>query len=90
MKVYCDSDGDMDVLKGKTVAIIGFGSQKYAHALNLGDSGVDVVVGLRKGGTSWKKAEKAGVKVVPTAEAAQMWDIITMLIQDDRQPKVFQ
>jgi len=90
MKVYYDSDADLELLKGKTVAIIGFGSQGHAHALNLRDSGVDVVVGLREGGSSWKKAEKAGVKVVPTADAAKMGDIITILIQDDRQPEVFQ
>ena len=90
MKVYYDSDADLDLLKGKKVAIIGFGSQGHAHALNLRDSGLDVLVGLREGGASWKKAEKAGVKVVSTAEAAKMGDIITILIQDDRQPGVFQ
>ena len=62
------------------MAIIGFGSQGHAHALNLRDSGLDVLVGLREGGASWKKAEKAGVKVVSTAEAAKMGDIITILI----------
>jgi ketol-acid reductoisomerase len=90
MKVYYEGDADLDLLKGKKVAIIGFGSQGHAHALNLSDSGLDVVVGLREGGASWKHAEEAGVKVVSTAEAAQMGDIITMLIQDDRQPEVFQ
>ena len=59
MKVYYDSDADLNLLKGKKMAIIGFGSQGHAHALNLKDSGLDVVVGLRKEGTSWKKAEKA-------------------------------
>lgn len=90
MKVYYEGDADLDLLKGKKVAIIGFGSQGHAHALNLSDSGLDVVVGLREGGASWKHAEEAGVKVVSTAEAAQMGDIIIMLIQDDRQPEVFQ
>ena len=90
MKVYYEGDADLDLLKGKKVAIIGFGSQGHAHALNLRDSGLDVVVGLREGGASWKHAEEAGVKVVSTAEAAQMGDIIIMLIQDDRQPEVFQ
>ena len=90
MKVYYDSDADLNLLKGKKMAIIGFGSQGHAHALNLKDSGLDVVVGLRKEGTSWKKAEKAGVKVVSTAEAAKMGDIITILIQDDRQPETFE
>jgi len=90
MKVYYEGDANLDLLKGKKVAIIGFGSQGHAHALNLSDSGLDVVVGLREGGASWKHAEEAGVKVVSTAEAAQMGDIIIMLIQDDRQPEVFQ
>ena len=90
MKVYYEGDADLDLLKGKKVAIIGFGSQGHAHALNLRDSGLDVVVGLREGGASWKHAEEAGLKVVSTAEAAQMGDIIIMLIQDDRQPEVFQ
>jgi len=90
MKVYYEGDAELDLLKGKKVAIIGFGSQGHAHALNLSDSGLDVVVGLREGSASWKHAEEAGVKVVSTAEAAQMGDIITMLIQDDRQPEVFQ
>jgi ketol-acid reductoisomerase len=89
MKVYYEKDADLGLLKGKRVAVIGFGSQGHAHALNLRDSGVDVVVGLREGGNSWTKAEKAGVEVVPTAKAAQMGDIITILIQDDRQPEVF-
>jgi ketol-acid reductoisomerase len=90
MKVYYDRDADLNLLKGKKIGIIGFGSQGHAHALNLKDSGLDVIVGLREGGASWKKAEKAGVKVVSTAEAAKQADIITMLIQDDRQPEVFQ
>jgi ketol-acid reductoisomerase len=90
MKVYYDRDADLNLLKGKKIGIIGFGSQGHAHALNLKDSGLDVIVGLREGGASWKKAEKAGVTVVSTAEAAKRADIITMLIQDDRQPEVFQ
>jgi ketol-acid reductoisomerase len=90
MKVYYDRDADLNLLKGKKIGIIGFGSQGHAHALNLKDSGLDVIVGLREGGASWKKAEKAGVTVVSTAEAAKKADIITMLIQDDRQPEVFQ
>ena len=63
MKVYYDKDADIENIKSKKVAIIGFGSQGHAHALNLKDSGVDVVVGLRKDGSSWKKAEAAGVDV---------------------------
>ena len=63
MKVYYDKDADLSLIKGKTVAIIGYGSQGHAHAQNLNDSGVKVVVGLRKGGASWPKVEKAGLKV---------------------------
>ena len=63
MQVYYDKDADLSLIKGKKVAIIGYGSQGHAHALNLHDSGVDVVVGVREGGASWKKAEAAGLKV---------------------------
>ena len=72
MKVYYDKDCDLSVIKGKTVAIIGYGSQGHAHAQNLNDSGVKVTVGLRKGGASWSKAEKAGLKVAEIAEAVPM------------------
>ena len=63
MKVFYDKDCDLSLIKGKTVAIIGYGSQGHAHAQNLNDSGVKVVVGLRKGGASWPKVEKAGLQV---------------------------
>src|SRR3546814_18029956 len=62
MKVFYDKDCDLSLIKGKTVAIIGYGSQGHAHALNLHESGVKVVVGLRKGGASWSKAEHAGLR----------------------------
>ena len=62
MKVYYDKDADLSLIKGKKVAIIGYGSQGHAHALNLHDSGVDVVVGVRPNGASWKKAQAAGLK----------------------------
>src|SRR5207247_4561546 len=68
LKIYYDKDADLKVLKGKTIAIIGFGSQGHAHALNLKDSGMDVLVGLREG-ASWQKAERAGLKVMPVADA---------------------
>ena len=63
MKVYYDKDADLSLIKGKNVTIIGYGSQGHAHAQNLNDSGVKVTVGLRKGGASWSKAEKAGLRV---------------------------
>ena len=76
MQIFYDKDTDLSIIQGKKVAIIGYGSQGHAHALNLKDSGVDVTVGLRAGSTSWKKAENAGLKVseVPAAVAqASQW-----------------
>ena len=70
MQVYYDRDADLGVLKGKKVAVLGYGSQGHAHANNLRDSGIDVVVGLRRGSKSWAKAENAGLKVAETADAA--------------------
>ena len=75
---YYDKDCNLGMLKGKTVAIIGYGSQGHAHANNLKESGVDVVVGLRKGSKSWNSAEEAGLKVMETAEAAKAGDFIMM------------
>ena len=75
MKVYYDKDCDLSLIKGKTVAIIGYGSQGHAHAQNLNDSGVKVIVGLRKGGASWDKAKKGGVQVAEMAEAISGADI---------------
>jgi len=83
MKVFYDSDADLSLLDGKTVAVIGYGSQGHAHANNLRDSGVNVVVGLRKGGPSWKKAEAAGFEVFEPAEAAAKGDIVMMLVPDE-------
>ena len=71
MKIYYDKDADLSLVKGKRVAIIGYGSQGHAHALNLTDSGVDVTIGLRSGGVSWKKAEGAGLKVKEVADAVK-------------------
>ena len=87
--VYYDQDADLGRLEGKTVAVIGYGSQGHAHALNLRDSGVDVVVGLYPGSRSWSKAEADGLRVATTAEAAQAADVIMMLIPDPAQPKVY-
>src|ERR1044071_9375360 len=75
-------DGDLGLLDGK-VAVIGYGSQGHAHALNLHDSGIEVAVGLRKDSASWKKAANAGLKVLPTAEAADWGDIVMILVPDE-------
>ena len=82
-KMYYEKDCDISKLDGKKIAIIGYGSQGHAHALNLRDSGCDVIVGLRKGGKSWPVAEKDGFHVMTVAEAAQAADIIMILINDD-------
>ena len=76
MKVYYDKDCDLSLIKGKTVAILGYGSQGHAHALNLHESGVKVVVGLRKDGASWAKAANAGLKVAEVADAVKAADIV--------------
>ena len=89
MGVYREEDANLNVLKGKKVAIIGFGSQGHAHALNLHDSGVDVVVGLREG-SSWKKAVNYGLKVKTVEEAAREADLIMMLVPDQNQKQVYE
>ena len=89
-KIYYDADCDINVLKGKTVAIIGFGSQGHAHALNLRDSGVNVIVGLYKGSKRWEHAEKDwGFKVMTTAEATKAADIIMILTPDEKQADIY-
>ncbi len=85
MKVYYDKDANLEKIRGKKVAIIGFGSQGHAHAQNLKESGVDVTVGLRKDGGSWKKAEAAGVKVANVADAVKSADVVMILIPDETQ-----
>ena len=87
--MYYDSEADLSKLDGKKVAIIGYGSQGHAHALNLHESGVDVVVGLYKGSKSWKIAEEAGLQVATAAEAAKMAQVIMMLLPDERQAKIY-
>lgn len=89
-KTYYDSDADLNLLTGKTVAVLGYGSQGHAHALNLKDSGVKVVVGLRKDSSSWKQAESNGLTVLETAEAAAAGDIIMILVPDQTQPDVYE
>lgn len=88
-KIYYQKDCDLNLLKDKTVAIIGYGSQGHAHALNLKDSGVNVIVGLYEGSKSWDKAVKQGMKVYKTAEAAKKADIIMILINDEKQAKMY-
>lgn len=83
MKVFYDKDSDLSLINGKQVAIIGYGSQGHAHALNLHDSGVNVVVGVRKNGASWKKAENAGLKVAEVAEAVKSADLVMVLLPDE-------
>jgi ketol-acid reductoisomerase len=87
--LYYDKDADLALLAGKTVAIIGYGSQGHAHALNLRDSGVNVVVGLHAGSKSRTKAEAEGLKVLPVAEAAAAAQVIMMLIPDTKQAAVY-
>ena len=79
MKVFYDKDCDLSLIKGKTVAIIGYGSQGHAHAQNLNDSGVTVLVGLRKGGASWDKVAKAGLKGGEVNEAVAASDEVMIL-----------
>lgn len=88
-KIYYDQDADAEVLKGKKIAVIGFGSQGHAHALNLRDSGFDVVVGLYEGSKSKERAEKEGLTVLNVEEAAKVADVIMMLIPDEKQAKVY-
>lgn len=84
MKVYYDKDADLSLIKGKKVTIVGYGSQGHAHANNLSESGVKVTVGLRKGGSSWSKAEKAGLKVKEVADAVKGADLVMVLLPDEQ------
>jgi ketol-acid reductoisomerase len=89
MRVYYDKDADLSLIKGKQVTIIGYGSQGHAHAQNLNDSGVKVTVGLRKGGSSWAKAQGAGLAVKEIAEAVQGADVVMMLLPDEQIAAVY-
>ena len=88
-RIFYQQDCDLQKLAGKTVAIIGYGSQGHAHALNLKESGVDVVVGLYEGSKSWAKAEAQGMKVMTSAEAAKAADLIMILINDEKQAALY-
>jgi ketol-acid reductoisomerase len=87
--IYTEADAPIDPLKGKRIAVIGYGSQGHAHALNAHDSGLDVMVGLYKGSKSWAAAEKAGLKVAEVADAARQADVIVMLVPDEKQRRIF-
>jgi ketol-acid reductoisomerase len=89
MKVFYDKDCDLSLIKGRTVAIIGYGSQGHAHALNLHESGVKVIVGLRKGGASWNKAANAGLQVAEVADAVKAADLVMMLLPDENIAQVY-
>jgi ketol-acid reductoisomerase len=88
--IFYDKDADLSALEGKTVAILGYGSQGHAHALNLRDSGVSVVVGLRPGSSSRADAEKEGLEVLDVADAASRGDIVMILLPDERQAQIWQ
>ena len=88
-KIYYQSDCNLSLLDGKTIAIIGYGSQGHAHALNLEDSGCHVIIGLYEGSKSWKRAEEQGFEVFTAAEAAKRADIIMILINDEKQAKLY-
>ena len=88
-RIFYEADCDISKLDGKTVAIIGYGSQGHAHALNLKESGVNVIIGLYEGSKSWKKAEEQGMDVYTAAEAAKKADIIMILINDEKQAKLY-
>jgi ketol-acid reductoisomerase len=89
MKLYYDKDTDLKYLKGKRITIVGYGSQGHAHANNLRDSGMEVTVGLRKG-SSWNKAQDAGLQPLSVAEAAKVSDVVMILAPDEQQPEVYQ
>ena len=88
-KMFYEKDTNLGLLQGKKIAVIGFGSQGHAHALNLHESGVDVIVGLYEGSKSWNKAKEAGLEVTTTSEAAKNADIIIILVPDEKQAKLY-
>ncbi|MED9933695.1 MAG: ketol-acid reductoisomerase, partial [Catenibacillus sp.] len=88
-KIYYQEDCNLSLLEGKTIAVIGYGSQGHAHALNLKESGCDVIVGLYEGSKSWAKAEAQGFDVYTAAEAAKRADIIMILINDEKQAQMY-
>ncbi|MER3405108.1 MAG: hypothetical protein C4289_08055, partial [Chloroflexota bacterium] len=88
-RMYYDQDADLGLLQGKKIAVLGYGSQGHAHALNLKDSGCDVLVGLYRGSKSWPEAEKAGLEVAETAEAVRRADMIMVLVPDQVQRQLY-
>lgn len=90
MQVYYDRDADLDRIRDRKVTVLGYGSQGHAHASNLRDSGVDVVVGLRRDSASWAKAAEAGLAVMETAEAAEAGDVVMVLLPDELQGEVYE
>ncbi len=88
--IYTEADAPIDPLKGKRIAVIGYGSQGHAHALNARDSGLDVMIGLYKGSKSWEKAERDGLPVAEVADAAGQADVIVMLVPDEKQRRIYQ
>ena len=88
MHIYYDKDADLGLIRSKRVAVLGYGSQGHAHALNLKESGVNVVVGLREG-PSWRKAEQAGLKVMPTGDAVKAADVVMLLAPDEAQAAIY-
>jgi ketol-acid reductoisomerase len=89
-KLYYENDCNLQVLSGKKVAVIGYGSQGHAHALNLTESGVEVMVGLYEGSRSWQKAEEAGLKVTTAGDAAEWADIVMLLVNDEKQVELYE
>ena len=90
LNVYYDKDCDINIIKSKTVAMIGFGSQGHAHAENLRDSGVNVVIGLRKDGSSWDKAVAKDFEVLTVADASAKADVIMILLPDENQKEIYE
>ena len=88
-KIYYEKDCDFNLIKGKKIAVIGYGSQGHAHSLNLKESGADVTVGLYEGSKSWKKAESEGLKVAATAAAVKGADIVMILLPDEKQGDIY-
>ena len=89
MKIFYQKDANVKLLRGKTIAVIGYGSQGHAHANNLKDSGAKVIVGVRKNGDSFKKAKKAGLQVADIAEAAAAADLVMLLMPDEIQGDIY-
>jgi len=89
-KLYYENDCNMEVLSGRKVAVIGYGSQGHAHALNLTESGVEVMVGLYEGSKSWQKAEEAGLKVATAGDAAEWADVVMLLVNDEKQVELYE